>query len=265
MILLYAISVLGYFIDFLQNNRKVNRIAFWLLSIVWILQTTFLILSFFQLDRFPVLTPFEGMYFFAWTIVSLSLLINWFSRIDFFVFFANVIGFMMMALHLFSPREEVSAVLTNQLTSELLVIHITMAFVAYAAFSLSFVFSFMYLIQYNMLKNKRWGKQLTRFGNLPHLEEMSFTFAMIGVPLFLLSLILGLVWAHSTIPDFYYLDAKIVNSFVVLIVYSFYLYVNVAKNRHGKSLALLNHAAFLMMLINFFLSGSLTNFHLWYR
>lgn len=41
IVILYAVSVLLYFIDFVQNNRKANSIAFWLLSIVWVLQTAF--------------------------------------------------------------------------------------------------------------------------------------------------------------------------------------------------------------------------------
>lgn len=40
-ILLYVLSILLYFIDFLQRNRKANQVAFWLLSIVWMLQTFF--------------------------------------------------------------------------------------------------------------------------------------------------------------------------------------------------------------------------------
>lgn len=41
-IFLYAASVLFYFNDFLQSNRKVNRLAFGLLVVVWALQTAFL-------------------------------------------------------------------------------------------------------------------------------------------------------------------------------------------------------------------------------
>src|SRR5690625_3209879 len=95
-IVLYSLSVFGYFIDFLTNNRKANKIAFWLLSIVWVLQTFFFITRALQYTRLPVITPFEGLFFYAWLLVSLSLLINRFFRIDFFVFFTNVVGFIMM-------------------------------------------------------------------------------------------------------------------------------------------------------------------------
>ena len=64
MIILYAASILFYFIDFLNHNRKVNKFAFWLLAFVWVLQTLFLLLYMKEAGRFPVLTVFEGLYFY---------------------------------------------------------------------------------------------------------------------------------------------------------------------------------------------------------
>ncbi len=43
-IILYACSISLYFIDYFQSNRKANRFAFWLLSIVWILHSIFMLL-----------------------------------------------------------------------------------------------------------------------------------------------------------------------------------------------------------------------------
>ena len=263
-ILLYALSVLGYFIDFLQNNRKVNQFAFWLLSIVWVLQSAFLVTQIIEIGGFPILTPFEGLFFYAWVIVSLSLLINWFFRVDFFVFFANVLGFSIMAINLFATREQASSLLTEQLMSELSIIHITMAFLSYGAFSLSFIFSIMYLILYQMLKGKKWNKRLRRFGDLSQLEKLSYLCSVLGVPLLLLSLILGIVWAILKVDHFSLLDAKVIISFFVLGAYSTYLYQKVAREMEGRSLALWNVAAFLIVLINVFLSGTLSEFHFWY-
>ncbi|MYL62883.1 cytochrome C assembly protein [Bacillus hwajinpoensis] len=263
-ILLYALSVLGYFIDFLQNSRKVNQFAFWLLSIVWVLQSAFLVTQIIEIGGFPILTPFEGLFFYAWVIVSLSLLINWFFRVDFFVFFANVLGFSIMAINLFATREQASSLLTEQLMSELSIIHITMAFLSYGAFSLSFIFSIMYLILYQMLKRKKWNKRLRRFGDLSQLEKLSYLCSVLGVPLLLLSLILGIVWAILKVDQFSLFDAKVIISFFVLVAYSTYLYQKVAREMEGRSLALWNVAAFLIVLINVFLSGTLSEFHFWY-
>ncbi|MDM5211453.1 inner membrane protein YpjD [Peribacillus sp. RS7] len=262
-VLLYAISMLLYFIDFLNNNQKANKVAFWLLSIVWVLQTIFLFLYVMKTGRFPVLTIFEGLYFYAWVLISLSLIINRLLRVDFTVFFTNVLGFMVMAIHTFAPVQIESQVLAQRLVSELLLIHITFAILSYGAFTLSFVFSLLYLIQYDLLKRKKWGKRLLRLGDLTKLEQMSYVLAVIGVPLLVVSLILGIQWAYIKVPGVSWLDMKIIGSFILLIAYSVFLYLKIRKQMYGRTLAFLNIGSFMIVLINFFLFGSLSTFHFW--
>jgi HemX protein len=263
-VVLYAFSVLLYFFDFLHHNRKANRIAFWLLAFVWILQTVFLGIYMFKTGRFPVLTIFEGLYFYAWILVTLSIVINHLLRVDFIVFFTNILGFTVMAIHTFAPMQYHSHIMAKQLVSELLLIHITMAILSYGAFSLSFVFSTLYLLQYDLLKRKKWGTRLIRLADLDKLEKSSYILAVIGVPMLLLSLILGLQWAFLKVPGTPWYDMKIVGSFLLLTAYSILLYLRIVKNLSGRKLAIWNSAAFLIVLINFFLFGQLSSFHLWY-
>jgi HemX protein len=263
-VVLYAFSVLLYFFDFIHHNRKANRIAFWLLAFVWISQTTFLIYYMVITGRFPVLTIFEGLYFYAWVLITLSIGINHLLRMDFIVFFTNILGFTIMAIHTFAPMQYHSHVMAKQLVSELLLIHITMAILSYGAFSLSFVFSLLYLFQYDLLKRKKWGKRLIRIADLEKLERLSYIFAIIGVTMLLLVLILGLQWAFLKLPGMPWYDMKIIGSFLLLTAYSIYLYLRTVKNQSGKKLALWNVASFLIVLINFFLFGRLSSFHLWY-
>ncbi|WP_409251542.1 cytochrome c biogenesis protein [Bacillus sp. SCS-153A] len=264
MIVLYAISILFYFIDFLNKNRKANAFAFWLLAIVWVLQTIFLFLYMMRTGRFPVLTIFEGLYFYAWVLITLSLSINRVLRVDFTVFFTNILGFIIMAIHTFAPVQVESNAMAEQLVSELLLIHITMAILSYGAFSLSFVFSLLYLLQYKLLKEKKWGPRLWRISDLSKLEKGAYILNAIGVAMLLLSLILGLQWAFIKLPDFLWYDPKIIGSFILLIIYSVFLYLRVRKEIYGKNLALLNIGAFLVILINFLLVSRLSSFHFWY-
>ncbi len=263
-VLVYALSVLLYFIDFLHRNRKVNRLAFWLLAFVWLLQTVFLLLYMLKVGRFPVLTVLEGLYFYVWVLITLSLGINRLLKVDFIVFFTNVIGFAFMVMHTFTPLEFESAVMSEHLVSELLLLHITMAIISYGAFAISFVFSCLYLLQYHLLKQKKWGATLLRIADLSMLEKMAYLLNGIGVPLLGLSLILGVQWAYIKIPDLAWYDAKIVGSFIVLAVYSIFLYAKVKKEMHGRTLAFWNVGSFLIVLINFFIFGKLSDFHLWY-
>ncbi|WP_272511759.1 cytochrome c biogenesis protein [Bacillus altitudinis] len=263
-ILIYALSVLFYFIDFLQHNRKAGKMAFWLLSIVWLLQTVYMFYIMMETDRFPVLNVAEGLYFYTWVLVTLSLVLTKVLRVEFIVFFTNVIGFSMMAIHTFTPSDLHSAELTGKLTIELLVIHITMAILSYGAFSLSFAFSLLYLFQYRLLKKKKWGKWLLRIEDLSKLDHMAYVLNIIGVPMLLLSLILGIIWAYISYDTLYWTDAKVLGSFIMLFLYGFYLYIRLVRNMQGKIVARWNVASFLVLMINYFLLGSLSTFH-WFQ
>ncbi|HET6871511.1 MAG TPA: cytochrome c biogenesis protein CcsA, partial [Sporolactobacillaceae bacterium] len=121
----------------------------------------------------------------------------------------------------------------------------------------------MYLLEYSWLKQKKWNKRLIRFGSLSMLEKGSFYCNLIGVPLLFISLILGVIRATTALPDFSWLDPKVITSFVVLAVYGFYLYQKLGKNVYGRTLIFWKTVAFLLVLINVFLSATLTRFHLW--
>ncbi|WP_062104542.1 cytochrome c biogenesis protein [Bacillus niameyensis] len=263
IIVIYAISILCYFIDFIGENRKVNRLAFRLLSIVWVLQTIFLFFYMYKTGRFPILTLFEGLYFYSWVLISLSLAIHKILNVDFTIFFTNLIGFTIMAIHAFAPGQVPA--MADQLISELLFIHITMAILSYGAFSLSFVFSSLYLLQYRLLKEKKWQKNVWRLSDLAKLEKLSFILNTIGVPMLLLSLILGLQWAFIKLPFFHWNDPKIIGSFLLIIIYSLILFMRIKKGLYGKQLAIWNSAAFLILLINFFLTSRLSTFHIWFE
>lgn len=263
-VVVYAFSVLLYFFDFIHHNRKANRIAFWLLAFVWVLQSAFLFLYMLKTGRFPVLTIFEGLYFYAWVLITLSVVINHLLRVDFIVFFTNILGFIVMAIHTFAPVQFQSAIIAQKLVSELLLIHITMAILSYGAFSVSFVFSLLYLIQYDLLKRKKWGNRLIRLADLNQLERLSFVLAVIGVPMLMLALILGLQWVFIKVPWVHWYDSKVIGSFIVLVTYSIFLYLRIGRGMAGKTLALWNVASFLFVLINFLLFGRLSSFHIWY-
>ncbi|MBB5172650.1 cytochrome c biogenesis protein CcsA [Texcoconibacillus texcoconensis] len=264
IIVFYCFSVLGYFYDFIQNNQKVNRWSFWLLSIVWILQVTFIILRMLEFDRLPLMTIFEGLFFYSWLLVTFSLVINHLFRVDFLVFFLNVIGFALMAISIFAPAGDISPQLAELLIFELLVIHVVVVLLSYGSFTLSVSFSIMYIVQHQMLKQKKWGKRLGRFDNLTKLERSSFIFTIIGFPLMLTGLILGIVYTWITFDSVPWFDPKVVTSFLVLLVYGGYLFQRVVRGVRGYNLALFNAGAFLVLLINYFLSNAFSDFHLWY-
>ncbi|SIS50854.1 cytochrome C assembly family protein [Salimicrobium flavidum] len=261
IILFYGLSLTGYFIDFIQGDRKANRIAFWLLGVVWILQTIFLLSQIFIRDDFPVMTVYDGLYFYAWILVTFSLVLNKLFRVDFIIFFTNVIGFSVMIIHLMTRAQSTMGRGGVELVNEMLVVHITLAIISYGFFTLSFIFSVLYLLQYRWLKSKKWRNRLVRLGDLPRLERLSYLFIILAVPLLLIAIVLGVVWGYVSEDTFYWLDFKTVGSIIVFVVYMVWLFLKVVQGFQGRLISIYNVGAFLLLLINFFLFSSLSNFH----
>ncbi|MBO8155916.1 MAG: cytochrome c biogenesis protein CcsA [Bacillaceae bacterium] len=261
MIFLYAISLIGYFIDFVQQNRRVNRLAFWFLSMVWILQTIFLFGKMLNTKQFYFLTIYDGLYFYAWILITFSMIINRLFRVDFFVFFTNVVGFFIMTLHISTRAQLVENIHTNEIVGDILIIHIAVALLSYGIFTLSFIFALMFLLQYTLLKKKKWSSQLKRLGNLDQLDYFSFLSVLMGVPILMIAIILGVLWAYISGETFYWYDIKTIGSFIVLGVYVSYLILRVMKGLQGKQIAVFNVYAFLFLLVNYFLFSTLSNFH----
>ncbi|GIM44638.1 protein HemX [Collibacillus ludicampi] len=262
MTVTYALSVLLYFIDFLQHKRMINRIAFGLLSVVWLMQTVFFLLRMKEYDYLPVLTHFETLIFFSWILITFSLVINFFYKIDLFTFFANVVGFAAVALDTFTGKGAASV--DVKLQGDLLFIHITIAFLSYAAFAIATIFSIMYLIQEKLLKEKRWNTLFRRLPALDQLDMFSFRLIVIGFPLLLIAMILGAIWYKIQFGRFLFLDPKPLVSLLLFVLYGLYLYFRVAWGWVGRKSAWLNILGFSGVLINYLFVGTFfSGFHRW--
>lgn len=56
-------------------------------------------------ETIPVLTIFEGFYFYTWMIITVSLVLNYFKSTDLTVFIINLIGFVFLVIHTFRPEQ----------------------------------------------------------------------------------------------------------------------------------------------------------------
>lgn len=263
IVIIYALSVLFYFIDFLQRNRRANQVAFWLLFMVWILQTLYFVSSAIHHQAIPIYSQMDTLFFYAWLLISISLFIHWFFRLDFILLFVNIIGFVVLAFSLFVEGKEIPEEIFMQLSSGWLIIHISMAFISYAAFTISFIFSLVYLIQHRSLKKKKWIKQFKRWPSLAQLDSYAFRLNIVSIPLLLISLIMGMVWAYFTLDDLVWLDTKVIFSLFVLIMYFIYMYQRIGRGWLGIKINELNVICFIVLITNYVLSNLFSQFHLW--
>lgn len=263
MVVLYAVSLVLYFIDYFNKRPQLRRIAFWLVSIVWTIQTSYLILYMIEMKRFPVLALAEGILFYAWLLVTLSIVLHCIAKVDLPVLVIYSLGFIFVTIYTFMPKRA-SGMVSDSLVSEMLLIHIFFAIIAYAVFTLAFVFSILYLVLYRMLKKKKITHTWSRIPSLQQMSNWMSVTNYIGIPILLVSLVLGLEWAILRLESLSLYDPKIVGSFLLIVLYCGIIYANRRGKLTGTRYAWTQIYAYLLVVINFFLGSSLSNFHLWY-
>jgi HemX protein len=263
MIYTYALSLLFYFSDFARANRSAKRMGTGLLSFVWVLQTVYLGINVYGHLTQWAFSRSDVLFLFSWLLVAISLVVSRFFRIELFVFFINVLGFAILALNIFGNPNVTPTLQGWKINDELLFIHITLAIGSYAAFSVAAIFSGMYLFLHRKLKEKQWSPTMVRLPSLEKIEEYTYFSIIIGAPLLLLALSLGVVWISLEGDKNLFFDPKVVNSVFVLAAYAFYLFQHHSLRMAGNKLAAWNLAAFLIVVINFVVSNLVSGFHQW--
>ncbi|PTY64279.1 cytochrome C assembly protein, partial [Staphylococcus aureus] len=79
ILLIYLISIICYFYDFVQKSHKIRSLGIYLLGIVWVLQTISLSIFIIQTRHIP-----------------LGLILNLIKVLNFSVFFLNLIGLTLL-------------------------------------------------------------------------------------------------------------------------------------------------------------------------
>src|SRR5699024_1662569 len=87
MLVVYSFSIIGYFIDFIRPNDRVNKFSFYLLCLVWFSQSIILFKQLFIENVFPILTLNDGLFFYSWILILFSILLNRFFQVHFILLF----------------------------------------------------------------------------------------------------------------------------------------------------------------------------------
>ncbi|MDY0396892.1 cytochrome c biogenesis protein CcsA [Virgibacillus halophilus] len=106
-------------------------------------------------QAFPIGTLTDSLFIYSWILIAFSLIINRLFRIHFIVLFTNIFGFLILLLYtVTAAREQMNTSVVN-FVNEILVAHIAAAIISYGFFTLAFIFSVMYMLQYRLLKGKK--------------------------------------------------------------------------------------------------------------
>ena len=262
----YFISFLLYLLMMVIRNESFGRGATYVTLLGLIGHSTAIILRWIESYRLgighvPLSNLYESLIFFSWTIILLYLLIEWRTRNRTIGTFVAPIAFLAMAYaSLLDESRRGIQPLLPALQSNWLTSHVITCFFGYAAFSLAFGLSLMYLLK---KLDSPDGKNnfLKLIPRSAILDDLSYQMVVIGFLMLTLGIITGSVWAHSAWGSYWSWDPKETWSLITWLVYAIFLHSRMIRGWKGKRLAILSIIGFACVLFTYFGVNYLAGLH----
>lgn len=150
-----------------------------------------------------------------------------------------------------------AAQLVPALQSFWLVVHVSVAFVACALFTLAFSTTVLQLVQERREAARaagtppRRGRFMDAMPSSVDLERSSYRLHVVAFPLWTFTVIAGAIWAEAAWGRYWGWDPKEVWSFVIWVVYAAYLHARATRGWDGRRSAYLALAGYGCILFNF--------------
>jgi HemX protein len=144
-------------------------------------------------------------------------------------------------------------------------LHVTTNILAYSAFTISFIFSVIYLVQDRLIRTRRPGALLWRLPPMEDLERMTRNGVRIGLVAMMFGIALGMVVDQRLTGQFFSLDPKVLISFLMLACYGGYLWVARSPAWRGARASLLCAASYFVVVFSYTVVNLyLSRFHRFY-
>lgn len=150
-----------------------------------------------------------------------------------------------------------AAQLVPALHSFWLAIHVSVAFISSALFTLGFSTSVLQLVQQRREDQRALGRPPVRgrfMDGIPasaELERSAYRLHAVAFPLWTFTVIAGAIWAEHAWGRYWNWDPKEVWSFVIWVVYAGYLHARATRGWDGRRAAYLACAGYACILFNF--------------
>jgi len=144
-------------------------------------------------------------------------------------------------------------------------LHVTSNILAYSAFTLSFVYSLVYLVQDYLLRRKRPVAMMWRLPALEDLERMARSGVWVGLGSLIVGISFGMAVDHRLTGQMLTPDPKVVISFLILAFYAIYLLVSRSPAWRGARASVLCMASYFAVVFSYTVVNLyLSRFHKFY-
>ncbi|NBU22599.1 MAG: c-type cytochrome biogenesis protein CcsB [Actinobacteria bacterium] len=245
MLFSFQLAQLGKSDEVSQKLSPVEKAAFWVTGFGAVVLGIGVVLRGIAANR----VPWANMYEFAISGALLILMVYLTSlKIKDVRFIGTfVVGFVLVTLFAAVSLFYVEVkTLMPALQSYWLVIHVVVAVLATAFFTIAAAFHLSYL-----LKAGTKSKIMRVFPSLENMERYAYRFNVVGFVLWSFTLIAGAIWAERAWHRYWGWDTKEVWTFIIWVLYAGYLHAMATRGWNGKRAAWLGLIAFFAVIFNF--------------
>lgn len=139
----------------------------------------------------------------------------------------------------------------------MIVVHLSCAWLSYAAFLTAFVAGTLFLIQEHQLKHKQMGFWFHRLPSLETLDRLNFQAIGAGWALLTMGMVLGVSQARDRLGSWWTGDAKEVLTVALWATYLLLWLVRLRSTLRGRRVALLSVIGFVLVVVSLVGAGRL--------
>ena len=247
----YLIAAIHSILAFINKRLALQRVAQWSIGVGFVLHTGVLIDEWAVDGHYPLFSLRETLSFLAWALVAVYGVVVYRYRAQavgaFTMPLISVLTFSAMVINS-DPNTSPAAFGATWLFP----IHTTILIFAYAAFSIVFMASVMYLLQERELKHKTFSGIFHRLPALSTINEIATTAAAIGLTLLTLGIVTGMIWSWSRNGRLWHNDPKEIFAVLNWVLYFILAVYRSTASWRGRRAAWLGVLGFVLVLCTFF-------------
>jgi len=248
-IISYTLGLLHSLFGFYQKRQIFLRIALWMVVCGFGCHTLFLIRLGVQRGHFPITNLPEALCAFAWCISLAFMIANFRYKIHALgAFILPLVSLLTIFSQIAWEDNHTVPVL---LRSRLVYFHSIVAFLAYAAFLLTFIAGILYLIQEKELKDKNFRFLYFRLPSLQVCDELMRRFLFAGFVSMSLTIISGAIRAQQAWGQFWSWDPKQTAALITWTIYFILVNYRLSTKWHGRRAAYISILGFASALCTF--------------
>jgi cytochrome c-type biogenesis protein CcsB len=257
-IALYTLGLLHSILGFCQKRTIFIQIALGMVACGFACHSGFLIWIGFQRGHFPITNLPEALCVFAWCISLAFMIANFRYRIH--ALGAFVLPLVSALMVLSQVIWEENHFIPERLKSGWVYFHSSIAFLAYAAFFLTFVAGILYLVQEKELKDKNFHFMYFHLPSLQVCDELMRRFLFVGFIAMSLTIITGAFWAQREWGRFWSWEPKQTAALITWAIYFILVNYRISSKWHGRRAAYISILGFASTLCTFGINWGLHAF-----